>query len=67
MKIIVSDGLKRALKAMAARLGEPSTWSGLAGLALMVGLSAPHFLAIAGGLSFVFGLMAVAMPETGPK
>ena len=50
------------------RLSEPSTWSGLAGLALLLGMTQEEYtkytLAIIGGVGF---LLAVAFPEKGDK
>ena len=56
------------MKQILLRLREPSTWSGLAGLALVLGMTQDEFskyaLAIAGAIGFIF---AVAFPEQGKK
>ena len=50
------------------RLREPSTWSGLAGLAVLLGMTqdewAQYSLAITGAIGFAIAILA---PEQGPK
>jgi len=47
-----------------ARLKEPSTWAGFAGLALAVGISAPEWAAISNIGAAVFGGLAVIIPAS---
>jgi len=46
-----------------AALSEQSTYSGLQGAALFIGLSESRFAAIAGVLVFVFAMVKIAMPD----
>lgn len=45
------------------RLKEPSTWAGLAGLAVLFGTSVEEASAVAHAVGAVAGLVAVFMPE----
>ena len=47
----------------AQRLKEPSTWAGLAGLAVLFGASVEEASAVAHAVGAVAGLVAVFMPE----
>ena len=47
-----------------AALSEQSTYSGLQGVALFVGLTESRFTALAGALVFVFGMVKIVMPDT---
>lgn len=51
------------MKTLIARLKEPSTYAGLAGLAAAIGLSTELYQAISGALVGVFGLLAVVLKE----
>jgi len=51
---------RRAVEALA----EQSTYTGLQGAALFVGLSESRYAAIAGVLVFAFGLVKIVMPDT---
>ncbi len=48
-----------------ARLKEPSTYAGLAGLAAAFGLSTELYEAISGALAGIFALVAVVLAEKG--
>jgi len=50
-----------------ARLREPSTYAGLAGLAAAVGLSDPQWQAISVAVMGVAGLLAVFIHERTPE
>lgn len=49
---------------LVAALAEQSTYTGLQGAALFVGLSSERFAAVAGTLVFVFGIVKIALPDT---
>lgn len=46
---------------------EASTWAGLSGIALALGLSAAEWGAIGSALAAVFGAVAVFVKEPGPS
>jgi hypothetical protein len=46
---------------------EPSTWAGLSGLALALGLSAAEWSAIGAAAAAVFGAAAVFVKESGEE
>lgn len=46
-------------------LAQPSTYAGLSGIALAVGVSAPLWSAFAAAAAAVFGLIAVIVHEQG--
>ncbi len=46
-----------------AALAEQSTYTGLQGVALFVGLTESRFAAVSGALVFVFGMMKVILPD----
>ena len=48
-----------------SRLKEPSTYAGLSGLALALGVSGELYNAVAGALAGVAGLIAVLLVEKG--
>lgn len=50
-------------KYILARLAEPSTFAGLAGLAISAGLSAPQFQAISAAIAGIAGVIAVFLAE----
>lgn len=47
-----------------ARLKEPSTYAGFAGLAVALGVSAPLYTAITTAVAAVAGLLAILLGET---
>ena len=47
------------------RAREPSTWAGLSGLALALGLTAAEWSAVGSALAAVFGAAAVFVKESG--
>ena len=51
------------LHAIVARLKEPSTYAGFAGIALAVGVSAPLFTAVTTFVAAAAGLVAVFVAE----
>jgi hypothetical protein len=51
------------LNAIVARLKEPSTYAGFAGIALAVGVSAPLFTAVTTFVAAAAGLVAVFVAE----
>lgn len=51
------------MNAIIARLSEPSTYSGLAGLALAAGVSQPVYTALGAAAAAVFGAIAVVLKE----
>jgi hypothetical protein len=53
------------MNALISRLAQPSTYAGFSGLALAFGLSQPQFAAYATAAATLFGLIAVALNETG--
>lgn len=48
-----------------ARLAEPSTYAGLAGIALALGVSQPLYSAISAAAAGIFGIVAIVLKETG--
>lgn len=52
------------VKYLLARLREPSTWAAFAGLAVVVGLTAEQWQAVATAGAAVAGLIAVLLPDT---
>lgn len=53
------------MKKTTQRLKEPSTWAGLAGLAVLFGASVEEAQAVANAVGGLAGLVAVFMPERG--
>lgn len=51
------------MKALLLRLSEPSTYAGLAGLALALGLSTEDFQGYANAVAGVFGFVAILLGE----
>ncbi|WP_139026295.1 hypothetical protein [Methyloversatilis universalis] len=51
------------MKKTTQRLKEPSTWAGLAGLAVLFGASVEEAQAVANAVGGLAGLVAVFMPE----
>lgn len=51
------------LNAIVARLKEPSTYAGFAGIALAVGISAPLFTAVTTFMAAAAGLIAIFVAE----
>jgi len=51
------------LNTLLKRAAEPSTWAGLAGLAIAAGLTEPEWTAISGVLAAVAAAIAVFLPE----
>lgn len=52
------------MKALIARLSQPSTYAGLAGVALAFGVTDNQFQAYAAAAATIFSLVAVALNET---
>jgi hypothetical protein len=59
----VPDGPVR--RRLIGALAEQSTYTGLQGAALFVGLSESRYTAVAGLLVFVFGLAKIMLPDAG--
>lgn len=51
------------MKFTSERLKEPSTWAGIAGLAVLLGANVDQAQAVAHALAGVAGVVAVFMPE----
>ena len=54
-------------KSVFARLSEPSTWAGMAALALALGISSESWETISQGLAGVFGVIAMLARESGSE
>lgn len=53
------------MKTLIRRFSEPSTYAGLSGLAIILGMSADQFAAYAGAAAGVFGFVAIVLGEGG--
>lgn len=53
------------MKAFINRFSEPSTYAGLAGIAMLAGMGAEDFQAYANAVAGVFAFVAVALGEKG--
>jgi len=51
------------MNALIARLSEPSTYAGLSGLALVLGLSLEDFQSYANAIAGAFGFVAIILGE----
>lgn len=51
------------MKALLLRLSEPSTYAGLAGLAVVLGMTAEEYMTYAAALAGVFSTIAVILGE----
>jgi len=53
------------MKSLLNRLAEPSTYAGLAGIAVILGIEVDAFQSVANSIAGVFGFVAIIIGESG--